>query len=155
MIRRPPRSTRTDTLFPYTTLFRSKHDSVVAAGSGRLAGPHGELDVLLGRAAIDAGAEVAREAELARLVLVAVGGAALQRQALRHRELLIEHHALRIEGHPRVGEETEVEPGALGSVRQPRPVRQDFLVVAHAPQASRAPLGSASCRERWCPEGKI
>src|SRR3546814_4387324 len=25
MIRRPPRSTRTDTLFPYTTRFRSKH----------------------------------------------------------------------------------------------------------------------------------
>src|SRR3546814_20139153 len=30
MIRRPPRSTRTDTLFPYTTLFRS------AEGSGRV-----------------------------------------------------------------------------------------------------------------------
>src|SRR3546814_3007331 len=27
MIRRPPRSTRTDTLFPYTTLFRSRRDS--------------------------------------------------------------------------------------------------------------------------------
>src|SRR3546814_7737948 len=26
MIRRPPRSTRTDTLFPYTTLFRSNQD---------------------------------------------------------------------------------------------------------------------------------
>src|SRR3546814_14710033 len=26
MIRRPPRSTRTDTLFPYTTLVRSGHD---------------------------------------------------------------------------------------------------------------------------------
>src|SRR3546814_13545666 len=26
MIRRPPRSTRTDTLFPYTTLFRSRAD---------------------------------------------------------------------------------------------------------------------------------
>src|SRR3546814_15330343 len=26
MIRRPPRSTRTDTLFPYTTLFRSHDD---------------------------------------------------------------------------------------------------------------------------------
>src|SRR3546814_11045951 len=25
MIRRPPRSTRTDTLFPYTTLFRASH----------------------------------------------------------------------------------------------------------------------------------
>src|SRR3546814_6711718 len=30
MIRRPPRSTRTDTLFPYTTLFRSL-DRVAAA----------------------------------------------------------------------------------------------------------------------------
>src|SRR3546814_1797900 len=28
MIRRPPRSTRTDTLFPYTTLFRSNGDSI-------------------------------------------------------------------------------------------------------------------------------
>src|SRR3546814_16286245 len=28
MIRRPPRSTRTDTLFPYTTLFRSEVNSV-------------------------------------------------------------------------------------------------------------------------------
>src|SRR3546814_13012143 len=26
MIRRPPRSTRTDTLFPYTTLFRSRRE---------------------------------------------------------------------------------------------------------------------------------
>src|SRR3546814_3361484 len=33
MIRRPPRSTRTDTLFPYTTLFRSHrgYSDVVAA----------------------------------------------------------------------------------------------------------------------------
>src|SRR3546814_18393764 len=35
MIRRPPRSTRTDTLFPYTTLFRSpvgivQHDAEIA-----------------------------------------------------------------------------------------------------------------------------
>src|SRR3546814_10401304 len=29
MIRRPPRSTRTDTLFPYTTLFRSSGDLIV------------------------------------------------------------------------------------------------------------------------------
>src|SRR3546814_4796103 len=36
MIRRPPRSTRTDTLFPYTTLFRSSvgargHSGILAA----------------------------------------------------------------------------------------------------------------------------
>src|SRR3546814_16951761 len=33
MLRRPPRSTRTDTLFPYTTLFRS-HDHRRAATGG-------------------------------------------------------------------------------------------------------------------------
>src|SRR3546814_11315575 len=32
MIRRPPRSTRTDTLFPYTTLFRSALAERLAAG---------------------------------------------------------------------------------------------------------------------------
>src|SRR3546814_4700511 len=31
MLRRPPRSTRTDTLFPYTTLFRSRRRAVQAA----------------------------------------------------------------------------------------------------------------------------
>src|SRR3546814_3065676 len=36
MIRRPPRSTRTDTLFPYTTLFRSRgHPPAQHAGLNR------------------------------------------------------------------------------------------------------------------------
>src|SRR3546814_18825634 len=34
MIRRPPRSTRTDTLFPYTTLFRSKRARKLAEDVG-------------------------------------------------------------------------------------------------------------------------
>src|SRR3546814_5833675 len=34
MIRRPPRSTRTDTLFPYTTLFRSRQWNRDWQGSG-------------------------------------------------------------------------------------------------------------------------
>src|SRR3546814_2640033 len=44
MIRRPPRSTRTDTLFPYTTLFRSRGELVdqarlvEALASGHLRG---------------------------------------------------------------------------------------------------------------------
>src|SRR3546814_11764933 len=33
MLRRPPRSTRTDTLFPYTTLFRSLLDFIYAHAS--------------------------------------------------------------------------------------------------------------------------
>src|SRR3546814_11025583 len=36
MIRRPPRSTRTDTLFPYTTLFRSE-EQLRIFGNGRIA----------------------------------------------------------------------------------------------------------------------
>src|SRR3546814_8807920 len=39
MIRRPPRSTRTDTLFPYTTLFRSSHHF----GARRQQRPHARL----------------------------------------------------------------------------------------------------------------
>src|SRR3546814_5144789 len=37
MIRRPPRSTRTDTLFPYTTLFRSAVRDELARALGRQA----------------------------------------------------------------------------------------------------------------------
>src|SRR3546814_13985009 len=33
MVRRPPRSTRTDTLFPYTTLFRSNPDMYYTGGT--------------------------------------------------------------------------------------------------------------------------
>src|SRR3546814_3276555 len=42
MIRRPPRSTRTDTLFPYTTLFRSIDQEKLCARA-----------VMLGRMAMD------------------------------------------------------------------------------------------------------
>src|SRR3546814_5081973 len=59
MIRRPPRSTRTDTLFPYTTLFRSPAPASVQAlalgdvarGAARLAlhGGGGLALALLGR----------------------------------------------------------------------------------------------------------
>src|SRR3546814_18465067 len=38
MIRRPPRSTRTDTLFPYTTLFRSRDKIPVDPGGEATAG---------------------------------------------------------------------------------------------------------------------
>src|SRR3546814_12695203 len=53
MIRRPPRSTRTDTLFPYTTLFRSfanrpvslrvYPDRLVIAAEGQVLCEHGRI----------------------------------------------------------------------------------------------------------------
>src|SRR3546814_8105534 len=38
MIRRPPRSTRTDTLFPYTTLFRSPYNTTTNVRRGATTG---------------------------------------------------------------------------------------------------------------------
>src|SRR3546814_20467584 len=68
MIRRPPRSTRTDTLFPYTTLFRSGLSGgvfvgdrlnllvigdIFRLGARRLLGvPSGGVRTLLGRRAV-------------------------------------------------------------------------------------------------------
>src|SRR3546814_9278127 len=44
MIRRPPRSTRTDTLFPYTTLFRSpEHDHRTGRDATVLPFPGGDV----------------------------------------------------------------------------------------------------------------
>src|SRR3546814_4368204 len=60
MIRRPPRSTRTDTLFPYTTLFRSRGG--IDAGdmaSGRKRG----RELARSAAEIENGAGVARQVE--------------------------------------------------------------------------------------------
>src|SRR3546814_12176571 len=75
MIRRPPRSTRTDTLFPYTTLFRSDDEA---------------LDAI--RDALDAGGESARQET------------ALLHRAERWRERLLEEGdaalAELIEAHP-------------------------------------------------------
>src|SRR3546814_5313919 len=45
MIRRPPRSTRTDTLFPYTTLFRSIGAVAHAIAAADAAGLHEHLAI--------------------------------------------------------------------------------------------------------------
>src|SRR3546814_2398418 len=50
MIRRPPRSTRTDTLFPYTTLFRSHRWRTVGD----------EMPRLFGNCSVDIGDEIAQ-----------------------------------------------------------------------------------------------
>src|SRR3546814_17862360 len=53
MIRRPPRSTRTDTLFPYTTLFRS-HRSAEVAHRIRPVCNRAEIEIASGAATGDA-----------------------------------------------------------------------------------------------------
>src|SRR3546814_13453692 len=91
MIRRPPRSTRTDTLFPYTTLFRSAGAGAEGGDAGAIFGQQceqalGGVDRLL-RGVGDA---VEEEAEPALPVathahavehVVVIGAAALEVQA--------------------------------------------------------------------------
>src|SRR3546814_11762018 len=63
MIRRPPRSTRTDTLFPDTTLFRSEHpdlDIVARADIGGQLERAGHLIEIIARRAVEAERHVAR-----------------------------------------------------------------------------------------------
>src|SRR3546814_10493146 len=50
MLRRPPVSTRPDTLFPYTTLFRSRGLAATAAHAGLQRGASGRLRPLSGDA---------------------------------------------------------------------------------------------------------
>src|SRR3546814_3741848 len=61
MLRRPPRSTRTDTLFPYTTLFRSPDGHRGAVGA-----QHADAGVGVGH--VDAGARERRIDVLAAVV---------------------------------------------------------------------------------------
>src|SRR3546814_5172631 len=57
MIRRPPRSTRTDTLFPYTTLFRSwkRLGAVTLSPAGKLDFPAAPVEAGLYRLIVRAG----------------------------------------------------------------------------------------------------
>src|SRR3546814_8821822 len=70
MIRRPPRSTRTDTLFPYTTLFRSPDLVHSMIDVGRVLVLHGEglehLDIGLVQAGVVHGKEGAEHAPVAK-----------------------------------------------------------------------------------------
>src|SRR3546814_789508 len=71
MIRRPPRSTRTDTLFPYTTLFRSGFGNRTVDVGHRLAHTLAEVAGLVAIAQFDrlasAGGRAGRHCGAARL----------------------------------------------------------------------------------------
>src|SRR3546814_12919009 len=89
MIRRPPRSTRTDTLFPYTTLFRSVAERWQQALANPVSGWMGHAapfafedgyrpapgierwlsgtPAILGLAGLEAGVDLALEADMAAL----------------------------------------------------------------------------------------
>src|SRR3546814_17845676 len=75
MIRRPPRSTRTDTLFPYTTLFRSIYSGSSSLLSGGLDNLGDALTYVLSLAVI--GASGRAKARVALLKGALILGAAV------------------------------------------------------------------------------
>src|SRR3546814_589618 len=76
MIRRPPRSTRTDTLFPYTTLFRSALDEAVLVDPGIGRERVDQADVRAFRRLDRADAAVVRRVHVAHLEAGALAGQA-------------------------------------------------------------------------------
>src|SRR3546814_18568391 len=58
MIRRPPRSTRTDTLFPYTTLFRSTPLEILEASIARIEARDPAVNAVVHRCTDEARAEL-------------------------------------------------------------------------------------------------
>src|SRR3546814_15752758 len=86
MIRRPPRSTRTDTLFPYTTLFRSAEDRVAGGAFGARLQRGFLMFELLGAEILDRGAEFGvAVAEFLQLMLIMTVDLGLDRGGARHR----------------------------------------------------------------------
>src|SRR3546814_15542520 len=80
MIRRPPRSTRTDTLFPYTTLFRSA-----------VTGPDAELARIADIADIESGRQRRRIDEVYIFVVEQVPRKGFERQDRKSTRLNSSH----------------------------------------------------------------
>src|SRR3546814_20196718 len=110
MIRRPPRSTRTDTLFPYTTLFRS-HDG----NRGRPRSDHHHLlarivEILRPELRVDdLSAEILAAGEMGviRLVIIIIARAEIEpaRGGRRRRSarILQRHRPARVGAAPEIG----------------------------------------------------
>src|SRR3546814_16475376 len=124
MIRRPPRSTRTDTLFPYTTLFRSRGHRRVAGAVGSSQMTHGD-PVRTG----------SREAAL--LPFTGEGGAQRRMRARAQRAAL----ALR----------AEAEIPGSASLRPRPPIRPHAFAGAGSPGPFSRHRGKGGFRRRRAP----
>src|SRR3546814_12491266 len=110
MIRRPPRSTRTDTLFPYTTLFRSDRDALLHAARE-----------LPGKLLLEAAA--VHQLQVARRPVAALRGSEahdLQRQ-----------HDVALDRAPRIARR-RLQPVVVGPLQPRRP--RGHAVPRHAPR---------------------
>src|SRR3546814_15358978 len=140
MIRRPPRSTRTDTLFPYTTLFRSRNGRVLLVSRA----PE-SIDDVNARTAATAlrgfirslGKEVGKNGTTANLIEVPDGADDALDAPLRF--FLTEHSAYVS------GQVLTLRPPATAALALPGSLAGKIALA----------LGRASGRERVCLYGEI
>src|SRR3546814_13343751 len=141
MILRPPRSTRTDTLFPYTTLFRSNPP-----------GPGPAIDRLARqRLVLDAVRLVGGGAEAAVAVLLVGLVVALEPH---HLAVALEGEAVGGDAieEPAVVRDDEHAAGELGDRFFQRAQGVDVEIVGRLVEPQ---IGRASCRERGWQYGEI
>src|SRR3546814_20816219 len=130
MIRRPPRSTRTDTLFPYTTLFRSRIAGLV--GLDQRLGQIGTLHVGAGvtvkahRGHVEEHRLAGAPREVRRFLRAGIGR---DQVAAAPADLVQTGAALEL---PR-------DPAAWGAGRNPHPIFLDQADTRHRPSRQRAP----------------
>src|SRR3546814_20880589 len=141
MIRRPPRSTRTDTLFPYTTLFRSW--ALLDAGAGAVV----EAD----ERGADLGGEVHH--------LVDLLGEHLAEGAAEHSEVLAEYEHLAAVDRAPAGDHA-VGVGALLQTAVVGAVAGEHVELVERPgveqelRSEERRVGKEcvrTCRSRWSP----
>src|SRR3546814_9419958 len=139
MIRRPPRSTRTDTLFPYTTLFRSQQIALLeaekkVAALQVTATKRWQLLLAVGMVAL-----------LATAILLAV----LLRRSFRQRRRYrwqSEHDGL-----TRLYNYQKVRKLGRGAFARARATGRPFhAIVVDIDLFKQVKIGRASCRERVC-----
>src|SRR3546814_1975403 len=166
MIRRTPRSTRTDTLFPYTTLFRAIQARAAAVGAGALADVLRQFLAHRGRFGLPVAAlQVRHDALELVLALGAAAGVGEVAEGDRVLAAAEQHRLARLFGKfvpRRVDAEAEV-PGqrlaqlaVVGVAAVPAPLgaggERQFGVhhPARGSEALRDELGRATSRERVC-----
>src|SRR3546814_19578487 len=128
MIRRPPRSTRTDTLFPYTTLFRSISTFQALAG--------GESTTFAARG-VGSGIASLRVDGNDFLAVLAASKWAVERARGNLGPTLIEWVTYRAGAHSTSDDPSKTRP------------------ADHWARFPLGELGHAPGRERWCPLGSI
>src|SRR3546814_9034147 len=141
MLRRPPRSTRTDTLFPYTTLFRSADEG----------------DILLRQRLGEAGAlrqeTIARMHRLGPRRLARLDDPVGDQIGFRRRRRPDMH---RLVGHPHEGR-ARVGVGIDGDGRDAHAARGlddatgDFRSEEHTSERQVGKEWVSTCRSRWSP----